>query len=163
MPRGFVKGFGWAFRPLRLPCEVALHPAIASDREEHEVMSVALNTFDSTEYRAARPVLAFGQAQELATEFGTPLLVFSRSVLVDSYRTLCRSLPNLEFFYAAKANPHNRILQTVREIGCSIDVCSPGEMKEAMKAGFCADEMIHTHPSALSGNNLISAGQSDQV
>jgi len=32
------------------------------------------------------------------------------------------------------------------EAGCSVDVCSYGEMQAALKAGFTPDQMIHTHP-----------------
>jgi ornithine decarboxylase len=97
-------------------------------------------------YRSAQPVLSFGDARRLAARYGTPLLVISRSAVVQSYRTLRDHLPGVEFFYAAKANPNAVILTTLRKLGCSIDVCSQGEARLALKARFRPESMIHTHP-----------------
>lgn len=97
-------------------------------------------------YRSARPVVGFAQAKDLAAEHGTPLLCFSRSVVGQNYDLLCRGLPGVEFFYAAKSNPNATILTTLREAGCSIDVCSVGELQAALAAGFTPSQMLHTHP-----------------
>lgn len=100
----------------------------------------------SSVYRAAEPVLSFDEADALAEQFGTPLLVASRTALLRNYRAMREALPSVEFFYAAKANPADAILRPLCEAGCSVDVCSFGEMQAALKAGFTPDQMIHTHP-----------------
>lgn len=106
----------------------------------------------ASSFRSARPVVSFDQAKELAAEHGTPLLCFSRSVVRRNYDLLCQGLPGVEFFYAAKSNPNETILTTLHEAGCSIDVCSVGELYAALAAGFTADQMLHTHPCKTLSN-----------
>jgi ornithine decarboxylase len=97
-------------------------------------------------YRSAEPVVSFEEAGSLAGQFGTPLLVASRAALLRNYEALRSSLPGVEFFYAAKANPIEEVLRPLCEAGCSVDVCSYGEMLAALEAGFAPEMMIHTHP-----------------
>jgi ornithine decarboxylase len=109
-------------------------------------MATVLDTPVLFASRTAQPVLTFDQADRLVEQFGSPLLVISRSALIRNYETLRSGLPGIEFFYAAKANPDHIILSTLQEIGCSVDVCSYGELQRALRAGFSTDAMIHTHP-----------------
>jgi ornithine decarboxylase len=115
-------------------------------------MATVLESISSSEsttssvYRSAEPVVSFAEAEALAEQFGTPLLVASRTVLLRNYDALRASLPGVEFFYAAKANPAEAILRPLCEAGSSVDVCSHGEMLAALKAGFTPEMMIHTHP-----------------
>lgn len=106
----------------------------------------------SSVYRSARPVISFDEAESLASQFGSPLLVASRSALMRNYEALRSSLPGVEFFYAAKANPVEAILRPLCEVGSSVDVCSYGEMQAALKAGFTPEMMIHTHPCKTEQN-----------
>jgi len=103
-------------------------------------------------YRSAEPVVSFDEAASLAEQFGTPLLVASRAALMRNYEALRTSLPGVEFFYAAKANPCEAVLRPLCEAGSSVDVCSYGEMQAALKAGFTPDMMIHTHPCKTEQN-----------
>lgn len=96
--------------------------------------------------RRAQSVLSFDQARELGERHGTPLLVVSKSKLVQTYRTMRNHLPGVELFYAAKANPNPYVLQILQEEGCSVDVCSHGELTAAKQAGFAPSGMLHTHP-----------------
>jgi len=100
----------------------------------------------SSVYRAAEPVINFDQARQLAAQHGTPLFVISRSAVRRNFEAFRAALPGVEFLYAAKANPADPILRTLCESGCSVDVCSDGEMLAALDAGFTPDQMIHTHP-----------------
>ncbi len=115
-------------------------------------MATVLESISSSEsttssvYRSAEPVVSFAEAEALAGQFGTPLLVASRTALLRNYDALRASLPGVEFFYAAKANPAEAILRPLCEAGSSVDVCSHGEMLAALKAGFTPEMMIHTHP-----------------
>src|SRR5579863_4453210 len=121
-------------------------------------MATVLETHSSSEsttspiYRSAEPVVSFDEAETLAGQFGTPLLVASRSALLRNYEALRTSLPGMEFFYAAKANPAEVILRPLCEAGASVDVCSYGEMQAALKAGFTPEMMIHTHPCKTEQN-----------
>lgn len=102
--------------------------------------------------RTAEPVVDFALAKQLAARHGTPLLVVSRSAVRRNYRAMKSALPNVTMFYAAKSNPALPILRTLREEGCSVDVCSYGEMQAALSAGFTPDQMIHTHPCKTVAN-----------
>jgi len=102
--------------------------------------------------RSAKPVVNFGTARELATRFGTPLLAVSRSQLQKSYREMKTALPNVELFYAVKANPDVTVLRTLFREGASVDVCSYREMQSALRSGFSAGQMIHTHPCKTDDN-----------
>jgi len=121
-------------------------------------MATVLETHSSSEsttspiYRSAEPVVSFDEAETLAGQFGTPLLVASRAALIRNYEALRNSLPGVEFFYAAKANPCEAVLRPLCEAGASVDVCSYGEMVAALKAGFTPDMMIHTHPCKTEQN-----------
>ncbi len=121
-------------------------------------MATVLETHSTSEsttspiYRSAEPVVSFDEAESLAGQFGTPLLVASRSALMRNYEALRSSLPGVEMFYAAKANPCEAVLRPLCEAGSSVDVCSHGEMLAALKAGFTPEMMIHTHPCKTEQN-----------
>lgn len=112
-------------------------------------MATVLQESCEATYRCARPVVSFDEARALAEEYGTPLLVASKSVLVRNYEALRANLPGVEFFYAAKANPDAFILQTLAEIGASVDVCTHREAVAALNAGFLPESIIHTHPCKM--------------
>lgn len=96
--------------------------------------------------RVSKPVLSFDQARELSRQYGTPTLVISKSTLARTYQTMKAELPNVEMFYAAKANSDVSILRPLFLEGSSVDVCSYRELQSALLAGFKPDQMIHTHP-----------------
>lgn len=107
-------------------------------------------------YRTAQPVVSFEQAKELAQEYGTPLMCVSRSVVARNYEILQAGLPGVELFYAAKSNPDPTILRTLKQLGGSIDICSVGELKAALEAGFTPEQMLHTHPCKTRDNLMTS-------
>lgn len=109
-------------------------------------MATVTQRHATSDYRSARPVVTFQQARSLAAARGTPLLAISRRAVRSNYQALCDALPGVEFFYAAKANPDPAILQTLQEVGGSVDVCTHCEMLWALDAGFTPERMIHTHP-----------------
>lgn len=115
-------------------------------------MATVLDSVQLSSLRAAEPVIDFDQARVLAERYGTPLLVVSRTRLAQNYLAMRSNLPGVELFYAAKANCNEHILRTLCELGCSVDVCTWGEMKAALAAGFSTDNMIHTHPCKTERN-----------
>lgn len=104
--------------------------------------------------RAAQSVLSFEMARDLERSHGSPLLVISKSKLIETYWKMKEGLPGVEMFYAAKANPDIHILTTLREQGSMVDVCSFGEMEAAQIAGFSTEQMLHTHPCKTEFNLL---------
>ena len=105
-----------------------------------------VRTENENSNRISTPVLSFDQARELSRQYGTPTLVVSKSTLARTYQTMKSELPNVEMFYAAKANSDVSILRTLFLEGSSVDVCSYRELQSALLAGFKPDQMIHTHP-----------------
>src|SRR4051794_31026521 len=105
-------------------------------------MANVLTAYVPRTSREAASVVSFREAKLLAAKHGTPLLVLSRSALINNCRALQENLPGVEFFYAAKANPAQPILKTLRKLGCSVDVCSLGEARMALRAGFRPEEML---------------------
>ena len=82
----------------------------------------------------------------VAKEFGTPLHVYSASVIRERYRDLDRAFaahPH-RVHYALKANSTLAVVQLLRELGARADVNSGGEIDVALRAGFTPSEMVFT-------------------
>ncbi|WP_160149533.1 type III PLP-dependent enzyme [Roseiconus lacunae] len=104
--------------------------------------------------REARAVLDFDLARQLAFEYGTPLLVVSKSKLIDTYHAMRQALPGVDLYYAAKSNCDLNILSTLCAENAFVDICSEGELDAALAAGFTPDRMLHTHPCKTDRNLL---------
>lgn len=115
-------------------------------------MSTTVELFAPPALRSAEPVVNFAKARTLVAAYGSPLLVISKSILTHTYQTMREHLPDVEFFYALKANTDRAILKALCKLGSSVDVCSHGELKHALKAGFQPEQMIHTHPCKTTSN-----------
>lgn len=64
-----------------------------------------------------------------------------------SFGLLRRSLPApSELYYSLKANPHPLVVRTLRELGCLGEVCSPGELRVALEAGFPGEQLLYSGP-----------------
>ena len=61
--------------------------------------------------------LSQNAAERMAERFGTPLLVLSLEQIEKNYRFLKKHLPRVQLYYAIKANPHQRILELLRDLG----------------------------------------------
>jgi ornithine decarboxylase len=84
--------------------------------------------------------------QTLVKKHGSPLLVVSRSMLLQQYHTLKSYLPNVAFYYAIKAFPHPEVLSILAEAGCHFDVASEGEIELLRELDVSGRRTIHTHP-----------------
>jgi len=97
-------------------------------------------------------------AEQVANQYGTPLLVYSRRQILANYESLRRifattsKLP-LRVCYAMKANSHREILILLRKQGAWIDAVSPREVEEALRAGFPGSRILFTGTS-LSSEDL---------
>ncbi len=84
--------------------------------------------------------------EDLATRYGTPLLVLDRQRLIAQYRRLQRALPDVDLYYAIKALPYVAVLQTLNEVGAGFDVASSGELDLLVDLKVSGRRTIHTHP-----------------
>jgi diaminopimelate decarboxylase len=81
---------------------------------------------------------------EAARELGTPLFVYSRAAIEDSYRAFeaaFAAVPHL-VCYAVKANANGAILRVLARLGAGADVVSGGELLAARRAGFPPERIV---------------------
>jgi ornithine decarboxylase len=68
-----------------------------------------------------------GLLQNLAKEHGTPIFVIDHEKIRLNYEKFRECLPNIQVYYAVKANSDHEIVKTLFDIGCSFDVASMPE------------------------------------
>lgn len=68
-------------------------------------------------------------------KYSSPVLVISKEALKKQYLTFKKHLPEIDIFYAIKANPNPEIIKTFTRLGCNFDVASATEIRWALKAG----------------------------
>lgn len=84
--------------------------------------------------------------KRLADEFGTPLLVLSVEQVKNNYRYLKEHMPRVKIHYAVKANPDERILRTLKDLGSCFDVASDGEILQLREMGVDGKHMVYANP-----------------
>ena len=74
---------------------------------------------------------------DLATEHGTPLYVYSALAIRANYRRLARAFAPLDplICFAVKANFNLALLRLLKEEGAGFDIVSGGELFRALRAG----------------------------
>jgi ornithine decarboxylase len=65
--------------------------------------------------------------QKLARQHGTPIFVIDHKKIRENYREFKAHLPNVQAYYAVKANSNPEIVRTLYAMGCSFDVASMPE------------------------------------
>ncbi|MDP2005926.1 MAG: diaminopimelate decarboxylase [Rubrivivax sp.] len=81
---------------------------------------------------------------ELASRFGTPLYVYSRSAMRDAFQAYERALQGRRHLvcYAMKANSSLAVLQTFAQAGAGFDIVSGGELARVLAAGGDASRVV---------------------
>ena len=97
------------------------------------------------------------QLQTLAQKHGTPLVVIDHDVLRRNYAEFRKHLPQVQAYYAVKANPALEIVRTFYAAGASFDVASLPEFMtvyENIRAlpaqeqqDFIWDKIIYANPT----------------
>lgn len=82
----------------------------------------------------------------LAQKYGTPLLVLSTEQVRQNYQFLTEHLPGVNVYYAVKANPDERLIDELTQLGCCFDVASDGEMLALAAKGISGDRMVYANP-----------------
>jgi diaminopimelate decarboxylase len=77
------------------------------------------------------------RASEIATRYGTPCYVYSRSALENRYRAFDEALSPVphQVCYAVKANSNIAVLNVLARLGSGFDIVSGGELFRVLKAG----------------------------
>jgi diaminopimelate decarboxylase len=83
-------------------------------------------------------------AEELAASFGTPLYVYSRSVLTSNYLAYDRAFAPVphRICYSLKANASQALLRILASLGSGADIVSGGELLAALRAGFPPERIV---------------------
>lgn len=83
-------------------------------------------------------------ADQLVHDFGTPLYVYSRRVLVERYDEFDAAFAPLDrlIAYSVKANGNLSILRILAERGAGADIVSAGELYRAQLAGVPPDRIV---------------------
>ena len=90
-------------------------------------------------------------ADELAAEFGTPLVVLCEETIRGTARALREAVGDGRVFFGTKALPNVALLRVLREEGVGADVASAGELAFAVAAGLEGGELV------VHGNNKEAA------
>ena len=97
--------------------------------------------------RAAHQLVCDGvPLSAIASAEGTPVYVYSASVLRDRYRAIDQAFGSYphRLHYALKANSTLAIARLLRELGSAADANSIGEIELARKAGFAPADIVFT-------------------
>ncbi len=65
--------------------------------------------------------------QKLAEEYGTPIFVIDHEIIRQNYKEFKERLPNIQVYFAVKANSNPEIVKTLYKMGSSFDVASMPE------------------------------------
>lgn len=87
----------------------------------------------------------------LAENYGTPLLVISEKQIERNYKFLAKRMPGVKIYYAVKANPNERIIAKLNELGSCFDVASDGEILALSAQGVDAARMVYANPVKTPG------------
>ncbi len=84
--------------------------------------------------------------EKLAQQYGSPLLVLSLEQVERNYAFLAENLPGVKLYYAIKANPNEKIVRKLAELGSYFDVASDGEMQFLTAMGIAPERMVYANP-----------------
>jgi diaminopimelate decarboxylase len=90
-------------------------------------------------------------AQELLTNYGSPLYVYDLEILRHTIGHITRAIPGASFYFAAVTNGNVSLLKTFQEMGWGLHANTPGDIYLAQHAGFSPKQIVY------SGSNLSSA------
>ena len=77
----------------------------------------------------------------------TPCYIYDLKTIKSSYLDLRKNIPpNIEIFYAVKANPNKNIVSFFNRLGAGADVASGGELGIALRAGMKPDRISFAGP-----------------
>lgn len=100
-------------------------------------------------------ILEKSKILNLATKYGTPLIIIDHSIIKESYKTFCKNLPLIKPYYALKANPEPNIANTLYKLASGFDIASWEEFmiiydviqgNENEKEQFMNEKVIYANP-----------------
>jgi diaminopimelate decarboxylase len=98
------------------------------------------------------------RASALASEFGTPLVVYDKATLLGAARAYLSAAPGAWVVYGVKAFPNASILRLLADEGLGADVSTLGELELALYAGLQGDQLV-VHGNNKSDEELDAAAR----
>ncbi|MCK5126927.1 MAG: type III PLP-dependent enzyme [candidate division Zixibacteria bacterium] len=86
------------------------------------------------------------RVQPMLATTQTPFMLLRTNVIKESFRRIQKAMPNIDLFYAVKANDHPSIIKTLIEENCNFDISSAHELETVIKCGGVVENAIHTNP-----------------
>src|SRR5436190_1288741 len=124
-------------------------------------MSSLVDLFpDTAAVEAGRLSVGGIQLSELATEFGTPLVVYDRATIVASVRAYRTAAPDAFLVYGVKAFPNTAVLRLLGDEGVGADVSTLGELELAVRAGVPGERLV-VHGNNKSDDELAAAARAE--
>lgn len=121
---------------------MAVHFSRAAIARRSSVSDTDAASRDGCAYERVRGGVSDAMLRHFAdTTYEGPRLVVDLSWVEAAYRRLRDGLGDADIFYAMKANPHPRILERLRDLGCNFDVASRGEIDRCLGLGVSAERM----------------------
>jgi diaminopimelate decarboxylase len=115
---------------------------------------------DSADIRKGELWLGGAGTAELASEHGTPLLVYCERTLRAQAQAYRRAAPEALVAYGSKAFPNLALLRLFAEEGLGADVSTLGELALARRAGLSGEQLI-VHGNNKSDEELRAAAEAD--
>jgi diaminopimelate decarboxylase len=97
-------------------------------------------------------------ASALASEFGTPLVVYDEATLLDAARAYLDAAPEARVVYGVKAFPNAAILRLLAAEGLGADVSTLGELELALHSGLRGERLV-VHGNNKSDDELEAAAR----
>jgi ornithine decarboxylase len=86
-------------------------------------------------------------AQRAARErYQGPFLILDTSIVQEKLRRFIRAMPRVRPHYAMKANPHPRVLETIRDEGAGFEIASIAELNALLALGIQPREILYSNP-----------------
>jgi diaminopimelate decarboxylase len=98
------------------------------------------------------------RASALASEFGTPLVVYDEATLLSAARAYLGAAPEARVVYGVKAFPNAAILRLLAAEGLGADVSTLGELELALHAGLRGEQLV-VHGNNKSDEELEAAAR----
>lgn len=92
--------------------------------------------------------LVFGPSDKVLRDFAVayqgPTYIYDLGFVRERYQQMSRALPQVEIYYAMKANSHPDVLRTLAAAGAGADVVSAGEIRRALECGFTPGRIVYS-------------------
>jgi ornithine decarboxylase len=85
----------------------------------------------------------FERVKAFAAGKETPCLILDLDVIKAKYEELRANLPFAKIYYSVKANPHDKVLALLRDLGSCFDVASRYELDQLLRLGVTPERITY--------------------